>query len=259
MFDLLFLALFCLILPKAMARTVYQFPPSVNVRSGERVTMHCQINEVQSFCHTVAWVKVHPVSGTIDILQDSNIPRQTKEQEETKVCQASIYRATVQDSGTYYCIATDREHMYLGNGTAVTVQAESAVMPSIDIMAFTSSNKRDSTVTLQCTVGGFASSQVYVHWLMGSRKDNGKTFFVWEEGEEKSVKIHNYVSVSAEEWRTGGACTCIVKFGRWMFNKTLHYYDIQDTCYPLVSVTRHFALVTALLFLTTSLILARRF
>lgn len=105
-----------------MAGTVYQFPPSVKVRSGERVTMHCQLNEVQSFCHTVAWVRVHPVSGVIDILQDSNIPHQTKDQVETTVCQAYIYNATVQDSGTYYCIATDREHMYLGNGTAVTVQ-----------------------------------------------------------------------------------------------------------------------------------------
>lgn len=76
-----------------MAETVYQFPPSVKVRSGERVTMHCQLNEVQSFCHTVAWVRVHPVSGMIDILQDSNIPRQTKEQVETTVCQASIYNA----------------------------------------------------------------------------------------------------------------------------------------------------------------------
>lgn len=105
-----------------MVGTVYQFPPSVKVKSGDTVTMHCQLNKVQSFCHTVAWVRVHPVSLIIDILQDSNIPHQTKDQVEKTVCQASIYNASVQDSGTYYCIATDREHMYLGNGTAVTVQ-----------------------------------------------------------------------------------------------------------------------------------------
>lgn len=104
------------------------------------------------------------------------------------------------------------------------LSAGSAVMPSIDIMAFASSNKRDSTVTLQCTVGEFVSSRVYVHWLIGSRKENGQTLFVWEEGEENSVKIHNYVAVSAEEWRTEGAYTCVVSFGGWMFNKTLHYY-----------------------------------
>ncbi len=103
--------------------------------------------------------------------------------------------------------------------------ADSTVMPSIGIMAFASSNNHDSTVTLQCTVGGFASSPVYVYWLIGSRKENGQTLFVWEEGEENSVKTHNYVAVSAEEWRTGGACTCVVKFGGWMFNKTLHYYS----------------------------------
>uniref|UniRef100_A0A8C1PAH2 Ig-like domain-containing protein n=1 Tax=Cyprinus carpio TaxID=7962 RepID=A0A8C1PAH2_CYPCA len=204
----------------AMAETVYQFPPSVKVRSGERVTMHCQLNEVQSFCHTVAWVRVHPVSGMIDILQDSNIPRQTKEQVETTVCQASIYNATVQDSGTYYCITTDREHMYLGN--------VSELLPNMMVLKVSGSavisNKRDSTVTLQCTVGEFASSRVYVHWLIGSRKENGQTLFVWEEGEENSVKIHNYVAVSAEEWRTEGAYTCVVSFGGWMFNKTLHYY-----------------------------------
>jgi len=83
--------------------------------------MHCRLNEVQSFCHTVAWVRVNPVTGRLDILQDAKIPPQTKDKVENPVCQASIYNATVQDSGTYYCIATDREHMYLGNGTAVTV------------------------------------------------------------------------------------------------------------------------------------------
>ncbi|KAL0165633.1 hypothetical protein M9458_037477, partial [Cirrhinus mrigala] len=30
------------------------------------------------------------------------------------------------------------------------------VMQSIDLMAFASSNKHDSTVTLQCTIRGFA-------------------------------------------------------------------------------------------------------
>lgn len=105
-----------------MAGTVYQFPQSVKVKSGDTVTMHCQLNEVKSFCHTVAWVRVHPVSGIIDILQDSNIPHQTKDQGDNTVCQASIYNTVVLDSGIYYCIATDREHMYLGNGTAVTVQ-----------------------------------------------------------------------------------------------------------------------------------------
>uniref|UniRef100_A0A8C1P7Z3 Ig-like domain-containing protein n=1 Tax=Cyprinus carpio TaxID=7962 RepID=A0A8C1P7Z3_CYPCA len=220
-----------LLLNFTMAETVYQFPPSVKVRSGERVTMHCQLNEVQSFCHTVAWVRVHPVSGMIDILQDSNIPRQTKEQVETTVCQASIYNATVQDSGTYYCITTDREHMYLGNGTALTFLLYNypfccfmSVKWCLSFFFQLAANKRDSTVTLQCTVGEFASSRVYVHWLIGSRKENGQTLFVWEEGEENSVKIHNYVAVSAEEWRTEGAYTCVVSFGGWMFNKTLHYY-----------------------------------
>lgn len=104
-----------------MAGTVYQFPPSVKVKSGDTVTMHCQLNEVQSFCHTVAWVRVNPVSGIIDILHDANISSQTKDVDENPVCQASIYNAAVQDSGTYYCIATDRELMYLGNGTAVNV------------------------------------------------------------------------------------------------------------------------------------------
>ncbi|XP_050992577.1 uncharacterized protein LOC127181725 isoform X2 [Labeo rohita] len=158
----------------------------------------------------------------------------------------------------YYCIATDREHMYLGNGTAVTVQADTTVMQSIDLMAFASSNNHDSTVTLQCKIGGFTPSHVSVHWLIGSRKENGQTMFVWEEGEEKSVKTHNYITVSTEEWRTGGACTCVVNLGGRMFNKTLHYYDIQDTCYPFIRVPRIFAFVAALLFFMTLFILGGR-
>ncbi|XP_051949396.1 Ig kappa chain V region K-25 [Xyrauchen texanus] len=160
MYVLFWLVLLCVKSPEAMAGTVYQFPPSVQVRSGGTVTMHCQLTEVQSFCHALAWVRVHPESGIIFILQDSAIPLLITDQAKSTVCQASVYNATVQDSGTYYCIATDSEQMYLGNGTTVTVQAVStASAPSIEVMAFASSNKHDSTITLQCTIGGFAPSQ----------------------------------------------------------------------------------------------------
>lgn len=100
--------------------------------------------------------------------------------------------------------------------------ADSTVMPSIDVMAFASSN--NPNLTLQCTVRGFAPSQVYVYWLIGSRKEKGQTLFVWEEGKENSVKTQNYVAVSAEEWKTKGQYTCVVKTGGWMFNKILHHY-----------------------------------
>lgn len=96
-------------------------------------------------------------------------------------------------------------------------------MPSVDIMAFASSNNHDS-VTLQCTVRGSAPSQVFVYWLIGSRKENGQTLVVWEEGEENSLNTQNNVVVSAKEWKTEGQCICIVKFGGWMFNTTLHHY-----------------------------------
>ncbi|XP_073787823.1 immunoglobulin lambda-1 light chain isoform X6 [Danio rerio] len=237
MCDLLCLILLCLISPKVMAGTVSQFPPSVKVRSGETVSMLCQMSEVKSFCHTVAWVRVHPVSGVIDILQDTKTPHESKDLEENTVCQAFLFNATVQDSGTYYCIATDRDQMYLrlGNGTAITVQADSTEMASIEIMAFTSSNNHDPTVTLQCTLSGFAPSQVSMYWLIGSRRENGQTLFVWDEGKENSVKTQNYVDISEEEWKTGTESTCIVNLGGRTFTKTLNHDDIQETCYPVIS------------------------
>lgn len=100
--------------------------------------------------------------------------------------------------------------------------ADGTVMPSIDIMAFANSNNHN--LTLQCTVRGFAPSQVFVYWLIGNRQEKGQTLFVWEERKENSVKTQNYVAVSAEEWKADGQYTCVVKFGEWMINKTLHHY-----------------------------------
>lgn len=113
-----------------MAGTVSQFPPSVNVGLGDAVTMHCQLNGVQSFCHTVVWLRVDPVTGMTDILQDSNIPFQSNNQVQISVCKVSVYNATQHDSGTYYCIATDREHMYLGNGTIVIIKGNKTCIPN---------------------------------------------------------------------------------------------------------------------------------
>lgn len=106
---------------------------------------------------------------------------------------------------------------------SVCLAADSTEMPSIEIMAFTSSDNLDSTVTLQCTLSGFAPSQVNMYWLIGSRRENGQTLFVWDEGKENSVKTQNYVMISEEEWKTGGEGTCVVKLGGRTFTKTLNY------------------------------------
>lgn len=113
-----------------MGGTVSQFPPSVNAGLGDTVTMHCQLNGVQSFCHTVAWLRVDPVTGMIDILQDSSIPYQSNNLTQSLVCKTFVYNARQQDSGTYYCVATDREHMYLGNGTVVIIKGNTTCILS---------------------------------------------------------------------------------------------------------------------------------
>ncbi|XP_073787814.1 uncharacterized protein isoform X2 [Danio rerio] len=118
---------------------------------------------------------------------------------------------------------------------SLQTHADSTEMASIEIMAFTSSNNHDPTVTLQCTLSGFAPSQVSMYWLIGSRRENGQTLFVWDEGKENSVKTQNYVDISEEEWKTGTESTCIVNLGGRTFTKTLNHDDIQETCYPVIS------------------------
>ncbi|TRY93072.1 hypothetical protein DNTS_023841 [Danionella cerebrum] len=254
--------LFCFLSPKGLnfsavvVGSISQGPGSVTVTPGENVTMSCRLNEVRSFCHTVVWAQVHPVSGERDMLKVANIHPQKENAEENAVCQATIHKATVQDTGMYYCIATDREHLHLGNGTAVTVQVKSSVMPSIEIMAFSSSSRPDS-ITLQCSVSGFSPSQLHLSWFIQGREETGETLFIWEDGDERSVKTQNYVVVSADEWRERGEGTCILELGGWTFNKTLHRYDIQDTCYHLISLTRVYTVSAALLFFITSVLLVQ--
>uniref|UniRef100_A0A671P9C9 Ig-like domain-containing protein n=1 Tax=Sinocyclocheilus anshuiensis TaxID=1608454 RepID=A0A671P9C9_9TELE len=209
---ILYIYIYIIIIICTMAGTVYQFPPSVKVRSGERVTMHCQLNEVQSFCHTVAWVRVHPVSGIIDILQDSNIPRQTEDQVEYTVCHASIYNATVQDSGTYYCIATDLPKV-------------SELPPNMRVLKVCVDKKARVFHRIMCqSLLFFLIKLEFIFLLAADTTVMPSIDIMTFASKENSVKTQNYVAVSAEEWRTGGACTCVVKFGGLMFNKTLHHY-----------------------------------
>lgn len=98
-------------------------------------------------------------------------------------------------------------------------------MPSIEVMAFANNNGHDSTVTLQCLIGGFSPSQVDVYWLIGSKKENGQIgSFGGKNKENVQVNSVNHFAVSVEEWRTAGNCTCVVKSGSWMVMQTLHYY-----------------------------------
>ncbi|XP_055074942.2 immunoglobulin kappa light chain [Misgurnus anguillicaudatus] len=252
MHDISYIVLFCVISLKVTAGTVSQFPQSVDVSLGDTVTIYCHLNKVQSLCHTVAWLRVDPVNGETHTVQ---VPPQSTNQMQSSVCSVSVYNATEQDSGTYYCIVLDREQMYLGNGTTVIVK-ETVSMPSIEIMAFASSNAHDSTVTLQCVIERFAPSQVHAYWLIGSKWENGQIGSIWERNRENSVgKTVNHVTVSEKEWRSAGDCACVVKFGGQTFIKTLHYNDIQDLCYTLISTPRIVALVTVLFFFIVLLIL----
>lgn len=92
------------------------------------------------------------------------------------------------------------------------------------MMVFANNNGHDSTVTFQCVIGGSAPSQVYVYWLIGSKKKHGQIGSFGEKNRENfTVNTVNHIAVSTEEWRTAGNCTCVVKFGRRMFIQTLHY------------------------------------
>ncbi|XP_065138506.1 immunoglobulin kappa light chain [Paramisgurnus dabryanus] len=252
MHGLLYIVLFCVISLKVTAGTVSQFPPSVDVRSSDTVTIYCHLNEVQSLCHTVAWLRVDPVNGETHTVP---VPLQSTTRVQSSVCSVSVYNATEQDSGTYYCIVLDREQMYLGNGTTVIVK-ETVLMPSIEIMAFASSNGHDSTVTLQCVIEQFAPSQVHAYWLIGSNRVNGQIGSIRERNRENSSgKTVNHITLLEKEWRSAGDCACVVMFGGQTFIKTLHFNDIQDLCYTLISIPRIVALVAVLFFFIVLLII----
>ncbi|XP_018596971.1 uncharacterized protein LOC108927859 [Scleropages formosus] len=228
----LLLSLLCCIPVMGVFSTVSQFPPSVEVMEGASITLECRFDLVIQYCYTVNWMKLQLNTNVLTTYQNKNMdgskPSQFK-------CLLSINRATVSDSGVYYCSVVRGNMVYLGNGSSVTVIGNTTKTPSIEVlMAFESSLQ--SPVLLLCLVSGLSSSQVHVSWDIGGTAANGSSKYSWRNNPLEMLWTQNLVLVSAEEWHRGSLCTCVVEYEGQRFLKSVQSQGSGVPCLTLTYV-----------------------
>ncbi|XP_036421495.1 Ig heavy chain Mem5 [Colossoma macropomum] len=246
---LLLLALASAVAKTVLSGRVIQFPSLVQVRSGDPVRMSCRLDGVKAYCYTVAWMRVNPDTGMLVINKDAVGPLWNKNHSQDTECPVVIQNATAEDSGTYYCAVTDRQKIYIGNGSVVLVQAHSSAAPSVEVLRFSSSSSCGSAVPVQCVVKGVVPSQVEVYWTIGDRRERGQTETVRAKGEVYTV---SRTLLRSEECERGDECACVVEHEGQSVTKTLEPNGLQESCYAAVGLHRALALTTSLLLFITA-------
>ncbi|KAM9419574.1 uncharacterized protein ACWYII_022622 [Salvelinus alpinus] len=218
---------------------IAQTPGRVMVKAGDTVTLKCYLVELITYCYSVNWMKVDPRTGTLIKIANLKIDNNSEdgEGEQDKLCSATITKATVSDSGMYYCSAVQSDTIHTGNGSRVVVTERERTQnitepPAIKLLSPSDGDgsvvlttlyyTAESFIPLLCLVLKVVPSQVHVFWLIDGRECSGLTSSIWTDNSDSATEFTmNQILVQAEEWDRGVQCTCVVEFEGNSINKTL--------------------------------------
>lgn len=254
MHHLKVLSLICVLSVAVKSQTIAQYPPVIKSRGNEIVTLYCQMHDMVPFCYTIAWMKLHPKSGTLELYNDLEMVVDN----EKHSCRADIHRATTDNSGTYYCAVVYKEKLFIGNGTTVVVESQGS--PSVEI-ALTVRHRPNSSAVLTCVVTAIHPSQARVFWSLGEgREENGHTESVWTNGSGPvTVFTRNQVVVSLTESGLEETYTCVVESEGTIFNRSLTLSDPEDICFASAHLSRVLGITSALLLQMMMVAMAQHF
>ncbi|KAL2080662.1 hypothetical protein ACEWY4_024455 [Coilia grayii] len=230
-------------LPVALkAGIMSQYPPLVRSSIGSTVSLYCQLTGIESSCYTIAWMKLHPRSGTLAVYTIKAV-----EDLGEKSCRADITYATTEDSGTYFCAVVDQDRLSIGNGTTVAVESDNT--SSVEI-ALSVRRRNNSVAVLTCLVLGIHPSKARVFWVLDEgREESGHSELIWTNGSAPAtVFTRNQVVVSLPEFALEQTYTCVVHYTHdRTLNRSLTLNDPQRICYTTASLPRMLAIVSTLL------------
>ncbi|CAB1320883.1 unnamed protein product, partial [Coregonus sp. 'balchen'] len=253
---------------------IIQTPGRVMVKAGDTVILKCNLIELITYCHSVTWMKVDPRTGTLSTNLKTDNNSKKGEVKHDKLCSATITKATVSDSGMYYCSAAQSEMVHTGNGSRVIVRESERTQnitesPTIKLLSpmdgdgsvvlTTLYYTAESFIPLLCLVLKVVPSQVHVFWLIDGRQDSGLTASTWTDNSDSATEFTmNQILVQAEEWDRGVQCTCVVEFEGNYINKTLiKNNDSNGMCTILLYWASAAALLTIIVAVTVAVCLHR--
>ncbi|KAI4892224.1 hypothetical protein NFI96_007616 [Prochilodus magdalenae] len=121
----LWLLLICCVcaLKTSLSSTLKQSPETVQVSVGEAFTLECIHEIAVKYCYsTTAWHKVNKRTRQLREVREHGTPQ--NQDTDTTVCKLAISKATLQDSGMYYCTGLNNQMVLIGSGSRVIVNGK---------------------------------------------------------------------------------------------------------------------------------------
>ncbi|KAL0962266.1 hypothetical protein UPYG_G00337850 [Umbra pygmaea] len=223
--NLLLLLCWSHVLKVTLTSIITQKPEVVMMKTGGTVTLECNLNEPNTYCHYVTWMKIDHRADKI--MESKDVRGYSKSEKVTKdkvlVCAVKINNATMRDSGTYYCSLVQHNMVYTGNGSRVIIvtdipgQAYGTDPLTIKILSSDSDG-----LSCPSPVFGVRSGPI------------------------------------SEEWDRGAECTCVVEFEGHNFTKTMQRRnDFNSICTVLLYGVTSGAVLIILVAVTIVLCLHR--
>ncbi|KAJ8372121.1 hypothetical protein AAFF_G00294360, partial [Aldrovandia affinis] len=193
-------------------------PELVEVEAGGTVRLHCDVDEIRTYCYTVVWTRINPRTRKMSTCKFISTEHATLQ----NVCSINIQNATVDDSGTYYCSVIHGKSIYIGNGSTLIVRKEKSTAPPPIEILWSSDKIHWPIVPLTCLVSGVVPQQARVFWLVDGEEKSGLTGSIWtKDGDAVIESTQNQVLVPAEVWERGAPCTCVVEFDGRIASKSV--------------------------------------
>ncbi|XP_066531878.1 uncharacterized protein [Hoplias malabaricus] len=214
----------------SVSSVLLQSPEVVHVSVGDTFTLNC-IHEMKvKYCYsTTTWHKVNPRTWKLSEVSSSS-PDLNRQAADTKMCSLTVSKATLQDSGIYYCAGGYNLMGLVGNGSRVIVTNPGPL--ELSIVPFWPLDVSSSSVPLQCLVMGAVPSQVQIVWMIDDRKRSGWTESSWTQDRDSPLEFTRaHITLSQAEFKQAAQIECVVNYSNRSLSKTLRPRGTEaDVC-----------------------------
>ncbi|XP_072530793.1 immunoglobulin kappa light chain-like isoform X2 [Salminus brasiliensis] len=197
-------------LKTSLSSVLTQSPGLLHVSVGDTFKLKCTHELPVAYCYsTTTWHRVDWRTGELQKLSKSSWTPNTNPENNGKTCSLTISKATLQDSGTYYCTGLLNTIVLVGNGTRVIVTDPGHLDPSI--IMYSPIDVSGPIVPLQCLVMGAAPSQVQVSWIIDQTEHEGWTESSWTRNTDSAEEYTRaHITLTKEQWTEADLIECVV-------------------------------------------------